>query len=115
MKAFQFRVLGGAVARIADDATAYAHRKNAIMGNVACFYEADDQKPLRQAWVNDFADSLRQGNTEAYVNFIGVTERDKALTAYPEQTLARLQRIKAVYDPMNVFRANFNITPAKEL
>jgi len=115
MKAFQFRVLGGAVARVADGATAYAHRKNAIMGNVACFYETDDQKPLRQAWVDDFATSLRQGNTEAYVNFIGLTEQDKALTAYPEQTLARLQQIKAVYDPMNVFKTNFNITPAKEL
>ena len=111
MKAFQFRVLGGAVARIADDATAYAHRKNAIMGNVACFYETDEQKPLRQAWVDDFATSLRQGNTEAYVNFVGVTEHDKALTVYPEQTLERLRQVKSTYDPTNVFKANFNILP----
>lgn len=114
MKAFQFRVLGGAVARVADDATAYAHRNNAIMVNIACFYETDNQKPLRQAWVDDFATALRQGNTEAYVNFIGLTEKDRALTAYPEQTLARLRQVKAVYDPMNLFRANFNISPAKE-
>ena len=111
MKAFQFRVLGGAVARVADDATAYAHRGNAIMGNVACFYETDEQKPLRQAWVNDFAAALRQGNSEAYVNFVGATEQDKSLTVYPERTLARLRQIKATYDPTNVFRLNFNITP----
>ena len=113
MKAFQFRVLGGAVARVADDATAYAHRQNAIMGNVACFYETDEQKPSRQAWVNDFASSLRQGNTEAYVNFVDA-EQGKALTVYPEQTLVRLRQIKAVYDPMNIFKANFNITPEDE-
>lgn len=111
MRAFQFRVLGGAVSRVADDATAYAHRKNAIMGNVACFYETDEQKPLRQAWVDDFAAALRRGNTEAYVNFVGVTERDKSLTVYPEQTLERLRQVKSTYDPTNVFRANFNILP----
>lgn len=111
MKAFQFRVLGGAVARVANDATAYAHRQNAIMGNVACFYETDEQRPLRQAWVDDFATALRGGNTEAYVNFVGVTEQDKSLNVYPEQTLARLQQIKAMYDPTNVFKLNFNITP----
>jgi hypothetical protein len=81
------------------------------MGNVACFYETDKQKPLRQAWVNDFAASLRQGNTEAYVNFVGVTEHDKALTVYPEQTLERLRQVKSTYDPTNVFKANFNILP----
>lgn len=113
MKAFQFRVLGGAVARVDSDATAYAHRHNAIMGNVACFYETNEQKPLRQAWVNDFASALRQGNTEAYVNFVDV-EQGKSLTVYPEQTLARLQEIKAKYDPANLLRANFNISPAKE-
>jgi len=111
MKAFQFRVLGGAVARISDDATAYAHRQNVIMGNVACFYETDEQKPLYQAWVDDFATSLRRGNTEAYVNFVGARGQDKALTVYPKQTLARLQQIKAIYDPMNIFRINFNIHP----
>lgn len=113
MKAFQFRVLGGAVARVADDATAYAHRQNAIMGNIACFYETDEQKPSRQAWVNDFASSLRQGNTEAYVNFVDA-EQGKGLTVYPEQTLVRLRQVKTTYDPMNVFKANFNITPAEE-
>jgi FAD/FMN-containing dehydrogenase len=111
MRAFQFRVLGGAVARVADSETAYAHRKNAIMGNVACFYEAPEQKLSRQAWVDEFAASLRGDNAEAYVNFVTDTEADKALNVYPEQTLVKLREVKAAYDPMNLFKKNFNILP----
>ena len=74
-------------------------------------FTKDEQKPLYQAWVDDFATSLRRGNTEAYVNFVGARGQDKALTVYPKQTLARLQQIKAIYDPMNIFRINFNIHP----
>ena len=39
IRAVQLRVLGGAVARVPVDATAYAHRTKRIMVNVATFYE----------------------------------------------------------------------------
>ena len=111
MKAFQFRVLGGAVSRVAAGATAYAHRQNLIMCNLASFYETDAEKSERQAWVDGFAKALNQGDNEAYVNFLGPTEQDRLLDAYPQETLQKLRKVKATYDPENLFRLNFNITP----
>ena len=114
MRAFQFRVLGGAVAQVPDDATAYAHRQNPIMVNIACFYETDAEKPGRQQWVDDFAASLDQGTSAGYSNFLGPAEQDRLLDAYPQQTLDKLRDIKSKYDPTNLFKRNFNITPNKK-
>ncbi len=47
-----------------------------------------------------------------YINYIAPDEPpDRARTAYPAETLARLRRVKARFDPANVFRSNINITP----
>ncbi len=51
---------------------------------------------------------LSEGN---YVNFMGDDEDDTAAGAYG-RTIERLRRVKAVYDPANVFRLNQNIEPA---
>jgi len=111
MKAFQFRVLGGAVAQVSQDATAYAHRQNAIMCNIACFYETESEKQERRRWVEDFFESLDQGDNAAYVNFLGPDEQGRLLDAYPTPTLEKLREVKSKYDPDNFFKLNFNITP----
>jgi len=112
MRAAQLRVLGGAIARVADDATAYAHRSRRIMVNLAAFYEGPDDRAERQAWVDDFAAALDQGASGAYVNFVGDEGADGVHAAYPDATWARLASIKDRYDPTNVFRLNQNISPA---
>jgi FAD/FMN-containing dehydrogenase len=111
IKALQFRVLGGAIARVANDATAYAHRQNPIMCNIACFYQTETEKQTKQNWVDDFSKLLYQGDDAAYVNFLGPSEQNRILDAYPKQTLLRLREVKAKYDPENLFRMNVNITP----
>ncbi len=113
IRAWQFRVLGGAVARVPDDATAYAHRQSAIMCNIACFYETGVEKQERQKWVNGFCEALYQGNDAAYVNFLGPDGQGKLLNAYPVHTLDRLREIKAIYDPQNLFKMNLNIAPGE--
>src|SRR5690606_5086225 len=60
MKALQLRVLGGAMADVSEDATAYANRKQPIMANIAAFYDAEDQKGARQEWVDGFANAISQ-------------------------------------------------------
>jgi FAD/FMN-containing dehydrogenase len=45
------------------------------------------------------------------VNFFGPHDGDRIEAAYPSDTLARLRRIKAAYDPTNLFSNNDNITP----
>jgi FAD/FMN-containing dehydrogenase len=108
----QLRVLGGAMARVPADATAFAHRASRIMVNVAAFYEGEDDRPVRAAWVAEFANALRQGDDGAYVNFL-VDEGEKRIrAAYPGSTWDRLASVKARYDPDNIFHRNQNITPS---
>ncbi len=112
MRAAQLRVLGGAMARVPADATAYAHRASRIMVNVAAFYDGPDDKPRREAWVTEFAGALDQGDHGAYVNFVGDEGVERVHAAYPGATWDRLAAVKARYDPTNLFRRNQNIPPS---
>ena len=112
MRAAQLRVLGGAIARVPADATAYAHRSSKIMVNVAVFYEGPDDKPRREAWVTAFTRALHQGDDGAYVNFVGDEGDERVHAAYPGATWDRLASVKARYDPTNLFHRNQNIPPA---
>jgi FAD/FMN-containing dehydrogenase len=111
LRVAQLRVLGGAMARVPADATAYAHRTGRIMVNVAAFYDGPDDKPIREAWVRDFAAALHQGDDGVYVNFLGDEGEARVRAAYPGPTWNRLVEIKRRYDPANLFRLNQNIPP----
>jgi hypothetical protein len=99
MRVAQLRVLGGAMARVPADATAYAHRTSPIIVNVAAFYDGPDDKPVREAWVAEFSAALHQGDTGAYVNFLGDEGETRVRAAYPGTTWDRLATIKARWDP----------------
>ncbi|MEW5827764.1 MAG: BBE domain-containing protein, partial [Chloroflexota bacterium] len=107
----QLRVLGGAMARVPADATAFAHRRSRIMVNVAALYEQMDEKPVHEAWVAEFAAALQQDDFGAYVNFLGDEGEARVRAAYPGRTWERLAAVKARYDPDNLFRLNQNIPP----
>ncbi|MDQ3688505.1 MAG: FAD-binding oxidoreductase [Chloroflexota bacterium] len=111
MRVAQLRVLGGAMARVSADATAFAHRGSRIMVNVAAFYEGAADRAGRQAWVDDLAEALHQGDDGAYVNFLGTDGEERIRAAYPGATWDRLSEIKDRYDPTNLFRMNQNIAP----
>jgi len=112
MRVAQLRVLGGAMARVPAQATAFAHRDSRIMVNLAAFYDGPADQAVRQAWVDDFAAALRQDDSGAYVNFLGDEGQARVRQAYPGSTWDRLMAIKARYDPTNLFRLNQNIPPA---
>jgi FAD/FMN-containing dehydrogenase len=112
MAVAQLRVLGGAMARVPADATAFAHRNCRILVNLAGLYEQPDQKATLEAWVSDFMDTIQKGDRGAYVNFLGDEGEDRIHAAYPGATWKRLAEIKRRYDPDNLFRLNQNIPPA---
>ena len=112
MRVAQLRVLGGASARVPVDATAYAHRAARIMVNVAAFYDGEEDKARREAWVAEFSAAIHQGDAGAYVNFVGDEGETRVRAAYPGATWDRLSEIKRRYDPGNVFHRNQNIPPA---
>jgi FAD/FMN-containing dehydrogenase len=114
MRVAQLRVLGGAMARVPADATAFAHRQSRIMVNLAAFYDGPEDQAVRQAWVADFAAALHQGDSGVYMNFLGDEGEARLRNAYPGKTWDRLVEIKARYDPTNLFHHNHNISPARE-
>src|SRR5215217_1941015 len=114
MAVAQIRVLGGAMARVPAEATAFAHRSSRIMVNVAALYERPDQAAEHEPWVTAFAAALRQGDGGAYVGFLGNEGEARVREAYPGSTWERLAAIKGRYDPTNLFRLNQNIPPATE-
>jgi FAD/FMN-containing dehydrogenase len=111
MAAAQLRVLGGAAARVPDEATAYAHRQSRIMVNVAAIFGRPDEAPVHEPWVTGLADALRQDDDGAYVNFLGDEGEARIRAAYPGEAWDRLVAVKRRYDPTNLFRLNQNIPP----
>ena len=109
MRATQLRVLGGAMARVPVEATAFAHRSSRIMAVVATFYDGPDDRTVKEAWVDRLMARLRQGDGGAYVNFVGEEGPERVRAAYPGATWRRLVEVKARYDPTNLFRRNQNI------
>jgi FAD/FMN-containing dehydrogenase len=112
MAVTQIRALGGAMARVPVDATAFAHRASRLMVTVAAVYEQVEETPQHQAWVDDLSGTLLQDDDGAYVNFLGDEGESRIHDAYPGATWDRLREIKGRYDPANLFRLNQNIPPA---
>jgi FAD/FMN-containing dehydrogenase len=112
MRAVQLRVLGGAMARVPVEATAFAHRRRRIMANLAAFYQGPADQAVRQAWIADFAAALQQGEPDAYVGFLGDEGEPRVRDAYPGSTWDRLVAVKRRYDPTNFFHLNQNVPPA---
>jgi FAD/FMN-containing dehydrogenase len=113
MVAAQLRVLGGAMARVPVDATAFAHRNSRVMAMLVALYENPTEKTMHESWVASFAAALKQSDEGAYVNFLGDEGEARVRAAYPSATWERLRSIKRRYDPTNLFRLNQNIPPAE--
>jgi FAD/FMN-containing dehydrogenase len=111
MSATQIRVLGGAMAEVPADETAFAHRQEPLMVNVAALYERPEQAAEYDPWVRDLARDLGHGLGRAYVGFVGDEGDEGIRRAYPDETRQRLAEVKRRYDPTNLFRLNQNIRP----
>jgi FAD/FMN-containing dehydrogenase len=109
MAAAQIRVLGGAMARVPDGATAFGHRGAKMMLNVAAMYTSPDEGPEHEAWVSSLATALADDTSAAYVGFLGDDGDRSVRRAYPPATLERLAAVKRRYDPDNLFRRNLNV------
>jgi hypothetical protein len=110
----QIRVLGGAMARVSADATAFTHRERRIMVALGAVYERPEETAMHEEWVGTFAAALRQGAGGVYVNFLGDEGEARIREAYPGATFERLAAIKGRYDSTNLFRLNQNIPPSTE-
>ncbi|HKE68609.1 MAG TPA: BBE domain-containing protein, partial [Nocardioidaceae bacterium] len=108
--------LGGAVARVPHDATAYAGRDvahNIIIDGVWLPEESGELATAEVAWAQGFLQALEPHRADSvYVNFLDSDETDRVREAYGDDVYQRLAEIKAKYDPDNVFHHNRNVQPA---
>jgi FAD/FMN-containing dehydrogenase len=109
----QFRGLGGAMARVANDATAFAHRQRRyFVAVIGLWLDADEDATVHEAWTAALWRTIRHEGCGVYVNFLEVEGPDRVREAYPPATYARLAAIKRRYDPRNLFQFNQNVSPA---
>ena len=106
--------LGGAIGDVPEDATAFSNRGYLLWLNFAMRWDDPacdaDYMAGTGAVVADLAPWVGNG---VYLNMLNFDEMDRVVEALggPEK-YAKLGRVKAQYDPGNLFRANYNIVPA---
>jgi FAD/FMN-containing dehydrogenase len=112
----EVRVLGGAMARVADEVTAFAHRRARLMVNISAAGHRVEERANGERWAAGLIEALSGGVVSpAYVGFVGDDGEEGLRRAYPPATLTRLAQIKRRYDPANLFRLNLNVTPSRDL
>jgi FAD/FMN-containing dehydrogenase len=106
--------LRGAVAREPGGGSAFPQREAPYVLNVIAKWTGGGSGPEHVDWARDVVASLEEfGTGAAYVNFLSDPEDTGRLrTAYGDETYDRLAKVKAQWDPENVFHLNQNIKPA---
>jgi FAD/FMN-containing dehydrogenase len=104
--------LGGAVARVPADATAFATRDRQFILNAVARTPGADGFDDVVEWARAATRAVGP-DSAAYVNFTGEASPDQVRASYPKDTYDRLVEVKNRYDPTNVFRLNQNIVPTE--
>jgi FAD/FMN-containing dehydrogenase len=106
--------VGGAMSRVAGDATAYPQRSAHFVMNVHTRWRETRDDETCIAWARNLFRATEPFSTgSAYVNFMPADETDRVEKVYGAN-YGRLSEIKRRYDPTNMFRMNQNIRPALE-
>jgi hypothetical protein len=105
--------LGGAVARVGEQDTAFGNRRAAYAYNVASMWTDPAQDEVHEEANRAFASALTPfAGGGVYVNFLGDEGSARVRAAYGDATFERLAALKRRFDPENLFRLNQNIPPA---
>ena len=107
---------GGAISRLAHDATAFAHRGKTLFSiQYATYWSDAAETSSRLATLRKFYAAMRPYvSGGAYVNYCDADLADWP-TAYWGQNLARLKRIKTAFDPDNVFQHQQSVPSASSV
>lgn len=103
--------MGGAVARVGDDETAFNGRNAGFTFNINGNSMSADGFDAERQWSRDYWSALAPYHTSVYVNFLMEEGEDRVRQAYGAQKYERLKALKRRYDPQNLFRLNQNIRP----
>jgi len=111
LTAFPIWQMGGAVSRVADDATAFTSRGAGYTFNITAMTEGPDGFDEEREWSRDFWSALSPHHMGVYVNFLMEEGEERIREAYGAAKYDRLKALKRKYDPENLFRLNQNVRP----
>lgn len=104
--------LGGAVAEVDSDATAYTHRDAAYNLNINAAWLPDEPNGADEiSWAQDFAAAVAPHRTGMYVNFLDHDDQDRGRAAYGARAYDRLAALRDEYDPDRVFSPTTSVVP----
>src|SRR5918995_2367284 len=112
LTSFPIWQMGGAVARVGDDETAFNGRTAAFTYNIGASTQTGEGFEQERDWVRGFWDALEPWHQGVYVNFLGDEGAERVRQSYGPAKYERLRVLKQKYDPDNFFRLNQNISPA---
>ena len=104
--------MGGAVARVGEDETAFHGRDAGFTFNLNGNSKTGEGFDAEREWVRAYWSALEPHHTSVYVNFLMEEGEDRIRQAYGGTKYERLKALKRTYDPDNFFRLNQNIPPA---
>jgi FAD/FMN-containing dehydrogenase len=100
------RMLGGAISRVADDATAYPHRSAGFNLSVDASWHDPALDDTAIGWARSTWDAIAPFATGGvYLNFAGLGEEPAIRAAALGSNAARLDAIRRAYDPDGLFEA----------
>ena len=103
----------GAVSRVSEGATAFAHRDAPFILNIVGAWMNAAETDRHIAWAQEFSRAVQPYSTGSpYINFLGDEGEERVKAAYGAGKYARLVELKNKYDPKNLFRLNQNIRPS---
>ena len=111
LTAFPIWQMGGAVARVDDDETAFSGRAAGHTFNISGMTDSVEGFAEERDWVRNFWSALEPYHTSVYTNFLMDEGEERVREAYGAEKYKRLKALKQKYDPDNFFRLNQNIPP----
>jgi len=105
--------LGGALNHLEEEHSPVGNRDARFVLNVAASWEQPDEDTVNIEWASQAWNDMKSFSTGGtYVNFLTEDEGPERIATALGKGLPRLAKVKALWDPQNVFRTNRNITPA---
>jgi hypothetical protein len=103
--------MGGAVARVGEDETAFNGRNAGHTFNINGNSETGEGFEEERAWARKLWSDLEPWHSSVYVNFLMEEGEERVRQAYGAAKYERLKALKRMYDPDNFFHLNQNIKP----
>jgi FAD/FMN-containing dehydrogenase len=105
---------GGASRKFGTDHSSFSHRSADYNIVIISRWDDESDPDSHVNWARSVHQDVKPYSTGVYVNFLGEGDGESRIRdAYSPEVYDRLARLKAQYDPENVFQSNQNIKPAK--